>query len=182
MNATDFLISLIDASDGVVHGRTLLQKRAYFVTQLVGVDVNLGFDAHFYGPYSSVVENTLTHLKNLSFVEESATAYGIDNAGFEMKRYDYKLTADGRKIAANLRESNEYKAIRNGLMLLIKAGDPNYMELSIAAKAFFILRKKKEAMSKQEILREAQKFEWNIQRSSLESAVSILERLGVLQA
>jgi uncharacterized protein YwgA len=143
MNAMDFLISLIDISGGV-QGRTLLQKRAYFVTELVGVDACLNFDAHFYGPYSPVVENTMTHLKNLRFVEESATAYGVDNAGFEMKRYDYRLTSDGEKIASRLRNTFEYNQIKKGLSLLRDAGNPDYMELSIAAKALFILRKRRE--------------------------------------
>ncbi len=182
MNAMDFIISLIDASGGSVQGRTLLQKRAYFVTQLGDIDVHLGFDAHFYGPYSSIVESTMTHLKNLRFVSEGATAYGIDNAGFEMKRYDYRLTPDGESIAARLRRTPEYAAIKRALSLLSKAGNPDYMELSIAAKALFLLKKKKEGMSKAEILREAQKFDWNIRPSSLESAVSILEKLGIVHA
>jgi uncharacterized protein YwgA len=182
MNAMDFIISLIDASGGSIQGRTLLQKRAYFVIELSEIDVRLGFDAHFYGPYSSVVDNTMTHLKNLRFVSEGATAYGVDNAGFEMKRYDYTLTADGVRIAARLRNTPEYAAIKTSLSLLSKAGNPDYISLSIAAKALFLLKKKKEGMSKAEILREAQKFEWNIRPTSLESAVSILEKLGMVQA
>lgn len=181
MNATSFMISLVDASGGTIQGRTLFQKRAYFVTLLSNVEVELGFDAHFYGPYSSVVDNTITTLKNLSFIQESATAYGVNSTGFEMKRYDYRLTPDGQKIAAKLRETPEYAEIKMAVGKLAKAGNPNYMELSIAAKAFFILKKRKEGMSKQEIIREAQKFDWDIQPSSLESAVSFLEKLDVLE-
>ena len=54
------------------------------------------------------------------------------------------------------------------------------MELSIAAKAVYILRKKAKGMSKQEIISEAHKFDWNIMPSSLETAVSFLEKLNVL--
>lgn len=182
MNAMDFIISLIDGSGGSIQGRTLLQKRAYFVTELGGVNAHLGFDAHFYGPYSYVVENALTHLKNLRFVSESATAYGVDNSGFEMRRYDYRLTADGERIAARLRNTEEYLTIKRALNLLANTGNPDYMELSIAAKALFLLKKKKEGMSKAEIMREAQKFDWNIRPASLESAVSILEKLGIVRA
>jgi uncharacterized protein YwgA len=181
MNAADFLLSLIDASGGAIQGRTLFQKRAYFVTLLSGLDVSLDFNAHFYGPYSAVVDNTITHLKNLRFIDESATAYGVDNTGFEMKRYDYKLTSDGQRISAKLRETAEYQKIREIVTQMLQAGNLSYMELSIAAKAFFILRNKKETLSKQEIIREAQKFDWNIQPTSLATAVSFLDRLGVLQ-
>lgn len=181
MNATNFLISLVDACGGTIQGRTMFQKRAYFVTLLTDLQLDLGFDAHFYGPYSSVVDNTITQLKNLSFIQESATAYGVDDTGFEMRRYDYKLTPDGQRIAARLRETPEYAVIRNAIGKLAQAGNVNYMELSIAAKAFFILKKRKEGMSKQEIIREARKFEWNIHPASLESAVSFLERLDMLR-
>lgn len=181
MNATDFLIALVDASGGMIQGRTLLQKRAYFVTLLGDLDVDLDFDAHFYGPYSSVVDNSITHLKNLRFLQESATAYGIDNTGFEMKRYDYRLTPDGQKIAEKLRNAPEYEQIHHFVTKLSHAGNLNYMELSMAAKAFFILKRKKEALSKQEIIREARKFDWNIPQASLEIAVSFLDKLGVLQ-
>jgi len=181
MNATDFLISLVDASDGSIQGRTLFQKRAYFVTLLADLDLDLQFDAHFYGPYSSVVDNGITNLKNLSFLQESATAYGIDNTGFEMKRYDYRLTADGKKIAETLRGTAEYKKIRDVIRELTEAGNLNYVQLSIAAKAFFLLRRKKSGLSKKEILCEAQKFDWNIPPASLESAVAFLEKLGVLK-
>jgi uncharacterized protein YwgA len=181
MNATDFVISLVDASGGSIQGRTLLQKRAYFLTLLAGLDIDVDFDAHFYGPYSAVVDNTMTQLKNLSFIEESATAYGVDNTGFEMKRYDYRLTPDGQKIAEKLRATPEYGQIRRIVNRMTESGNLNYMELSIAAKAFFILKKRKERMSKDEIIREARKFDWNIQPPSLDKAVSFLERLGVLQ-
>jgi hypothetical protein len=98
-----------------------------------------------------------------------------------MKRYDYKLTPDGQRISARLRETAEYEKIREIVTKMLQAGNPSYMELSIAAKAFFILRNKKETLSKQEIIREAQKFDWNIQPASLATAVSFLDRLGVLQ-
>lgn len=181
MTATDFLISLMDASGGGIQGRTLLQKRAYFVKLLTDLDVDLGFDAHFYGPYSAVIDNTITHLKNLSFVQEGSTAYGVNQTGFEMKRYDYRLTPDGQKIALKLRENDEYTKVKSAVERLTQAGNPNYMELSIAAKAYYILKRRNEGMSKYEIIREALKFAWNIESTSLESGVSFLEKLGVLE-
>ena len=181
MNAVDFLISLVDASGGSIPGRTLLQKRAYFTQLLAGVDIDLDFDAHFYGPYSPIVDNTITNLKNLGFLEESAIAYGVNNTGFEMKRYDYRLTPDGQEIAIKLRDIPEYTKIREAVNLLSRAGNLNYMELSVAAKAFFTLKRKKEGLSREQIATEARKFDWNIPVASLETAVSFLERLGVLR-
>src|SRR4029077_10969980 len=142
MNTTDFVISLVDASGGSIQGRTLLQKRAYFLTLLAGLDLDVAFDARFYRPYSAVVDNTITQLKNLRFIEESATACGVDNTGFEMKRYDYRLTPDGQEIAGKLRDTPEYAQIRQIINRMAESGNLNYLELSIAAKAFFILKKR----------------------------------------
>src|SRR5437016_5692802 len=160
MNATEFLLSLIDASNGIVQGRTLLQKKAFFVSILSGIDPNLGFDAHYYGPFSSNVESTITTLRNLGFLQESSTGFGVVSGGFEMKRYDYSLTDDGKALLQRLRPSKEYVAIRESVRRITAAGDPNYVELSIAAKAFFLLRKKDRQMSVPELQEEAGRFNW----------------------
>jgi uncharacterized protein YwgA len=179
MNAAQFLLSLVDASNGTIQGRTLLQKRAFFVSLLSGVDSGLGFDAYYYGPYSSTLDNTVAQLKNLDFVDEDDTPFGIISGGFEMRRYDYKLTPQGNEVAEKLRKTEEYKRIRDSVQKIEAAGNPNYFELSIAAKAFFILRKQRRPMSTEEIKREAEKFHWEIQPQSLEKAVTFLQRLGL---
>jgi uncharacterized protein YwgA len=179
MNAAQFLLSLIDASNGTIQGRTLLQKRAFFVSLLSGVDSGLGFDAYYYGPYSSTLDNTVAQLKNLDFVDEDDTPFGIISGGFEMRRYDYKLTPQGNEVVEKLRKTEEYKRIRDSVQKIEAAGNPNYFELSIAAKAFFILRKQRRPMSTEEIKREAEKFHWEIQPQSLEKAVTFLQRLGL---
>lgn len=181
MNATDFLLIVIDAFGGSVHGRTLLQKRAYFASLLSGVDSGLAFDAHFYGPYSATVDNSVSRLKSLGFVNEENTGFGVAPSGFEIRRYDYNLTNDGKKIVGTLKSSSEYGSIVQACEAILKAGDPNYFELSIAAKANFILAKRGRAMSRDEIMREAQRFDWDIRRPSLDNAVRFLEKLGLVQ-
>jgi hypothetical protein len=177
MRPTDFLLCLIDASGGVVEGRTLLQKRAFFVTQLVDQDFGLKFDPHYYGPYSSTVEATTTQLKNLGFLQESNTGFGILSDGFEVRRYDYALTADGKVVAQRLRNTPEYKSIRKAIQRMLAAGDPNYMELSIAAKAYFLLLKKGAGSetSVADLIREAEKYSWNISPESVKKAIGFLK-------
>ncbi len=179
MNPAQFLLSLIDASGGMVQGRTLLQKRAFFVTVLSGVDPGLGFDAHYYGPYSSVLDSAIAQLKNLDFVDEDDTPFGAVSGGFEMRRYDYRLTPQGAQVVERLRGSEEYGKIQESVRKIEGAGNPDYFELSIAAKAYFILRKQGKPMSKIEIRREAERFNWEIQPGSLERAVTFLQRLGL---
>jgi len=74
----------------------------------------------------------------------------------------------------------DYKKIERACNALLEAGDPNYFVLSIAAKADFILGKRGKAMTRTEIIREAEKFDWDIQEGSLRSAVDFLEKLGMV--
>jgi len=180
MKPTDFLLCLIDASGGAIPGRTLLQKRAFFVTELLGEDFGLKFDAHYYGPFSSTVEGTTTQLKNLGFLQESNTGFGILSDGFEVRRYDYALTEDGKFLVGRLRETPEYKRISDATHRILAAGDPNYMELSIAAKAYFILKKKEgKGMSVAELIKEAEKYSWNIPPQSVKRAVAFLASIDL---
>jgi uncharacterized protein len=180
MKPTDFLLCLIDASDGTIQGRTLLQKRAFFVAELVGNDFGLKFDAHFYGPYSSTVEGTTTQLKNLGFLQESSTGFGIVSDGFEVRRYDYTLTDDGKYLVKKLQGTPEYKSIRDATRRMAAAGNPNYMELSIAAKAYFLLKKKEgKGMSVAELIKEAEKYSWNISSESVKRAIGFLTSIGL---
>jgi hypothetical protein len=183
MTALDFVLSLISGFGGQIQGRTLLQKRAYFVAQLAGVQIELGYDAHYYGPYSSVVDNCVARLKSLGFIAEDNLGFGITApSGFEMKRYDYRITSDGKRILASLQNTEDYKRIERACIAIREAGDPNYFVLSIAAKADFILGKRRKAMSRDEIIREGQKFDWDIQGDALNNAVNFLDRLGLVES
>ncbi len=182
MKPTDFVLCLIDACGGTVSGRTLLQKMAFFVAELLGEDFGLKFDAHYYGPFSSTVEGTLIQLKNLGFVQESSTGFGILSDGFEVRRYDYSLTDDGRQLLEGLRSSALYSRIQDSVRRIRAAGNPNYIELSIAAKAYFILKRKEGGMSISEIQKEAEKYSWNISPRSIERAVAFLQSVKLATA
>ncbi len=182
MNAIQFVLALFDASVGRIQGRTLIQKKAYFVSLLSVVDPGLDFNAHYYGPYSAVVDSTVAQLKNLGFLGEGCMGYGVSSDGFELQRYDYTLTADGQKLLAALRASPEYRSVASAVSKIKKAGDPGYVELSIAAKTYFILDKRGKPMSPSEIRREAEKsFNWTIQPGSLERAVKFLQQVDLTE-
>lgn len=163
-----------------MQGRTLLQKRAFFVTELIGEDFGLKFDAHYYGPYSPTVEGTTTQLKNLGFLQESNTGFGILSEGFEVRRYDYSLTEDGQKLLERLRASPEYGIVKGATDRVLAAGNPNYVELSIAAKAYFLLKKKEGgSMSVAELIKQAEKYNWSISPESIHRAVGFLSSVGL---
>jgi uncharacterized protein YwgA len=181
MKPTDFLLCMIDATGGKIRGRTLLQKRAFFVTELLGDDYNLKFDAHYYGPYSATVEGTVTQLKNLGFLEEASTGFGMLSDGFEVRRYDYYLTEDGQQLLQKLRGSQDYEKIKRATERILSAGDPNYVELSIAAKAYFLLKRKEgKRMSVAELSRQAEHYKWSISPESIKRATSFLTSVGLV--
>ncbi len=185
METNDFILSVIDAWDGIITGRTLLQKRCYFVALLCGNEEDLGFRAHYYGPYSSLVDGALSQLVAAGFVDESRVGFGAaDSSGFEIRRHDYKLTEDGKEMVQLLQDGDddELSRVYDSVNRLKKAGNLNYVELSIAAKAYFIIRHRKGSATRDEIRREAEGFGWNIEAVALERAIGFLEEISLVKS
>ncbi|MGO8790491.1 MAG: hypothetical protein ACLQVL_24330 [Terriglobia bacterium] len=183
MNIIDFVLSVIHAFGNSVRGRTLLQKRCYFVAQILGKEAAYGFRPHFYGPYSPTVDDALNQLQGVGFVEESSIGFGAANSsGFEIRRHDYKLTSDGQEIAkfVESEKADTYAKVKATVRRIQDAGDPNYFELSIAAKAFYIIHSQKRPMTKGEIQKEAKRFGWQIEQQELNQAGAFLETLGLV--
>lgn len=155
-------------------------RSARFVALLSNVDPGFDFDAHYYGPYSSMVDSTVMQLKSMGFLREEISEFGVMSGGFEMRRYDYQLTAEGNQIVERLKALSEFKQIIDSVNKIKSAGDPNYVELSIAAKSYFIISHENRPMSVQEITREAEKYNWRIGEQSVNSAVKFLTSLNVV--
>jgi len=167
-------------ADGI-RGKTLLQKRGYFLDKIL----NLGLDyhAHYYGPYSPKLENGLSKTKALGFVKEDALEFsGIDPTGIEVRRYDYRLTDAGERVVEFVaRQSpDETKKIRDALNRLKNAGSPDdYVSLSIAAKVDHILSQTSQPMRLSEIKSRAENLGWSVTPQQIDSAATFLERLGL---
>jgi uncharacterized protein YwgA len=181
---TDRLILLIlDHSGGTISGKTLLQKRCFFLARLLGEDLH--YEAHYYGPYSVEVEEGLAKLKALGFVQERSLGFGVaDRVGFEVRRYDYTLTEDGRTVVRALkkREPAECARVESVLDRLRAAGDTgNYVELSIAAKTFHILSETESSMTASTIRMAAKDLGWEISEKSIDEACGFLEKLNMVK-
>lgn len=184
MKPVDFLICLIGASGNVVYGRTMLQKLAFFVSLDPELRVDLGYTPYFYGPFSPVLHSALGDAQALGFVDEQTTGFGYPGAaGFEVRRHDYRLTEHGKKIAESIERNQPeaYQRIVAGVQRIREAGDPNYFELSLAAKTFFVISKKNRPLTHEEVLQTARDFNWSISPESLQRAVSFLEKLRLVQ-
>lgn len=183
MTSDKLVLLIVDAEGGGLRGKTLLQKRAYFLSNLLGTD--LGYRPHFYGPYSPELEDGLARAKALGFIEEQTLGFGMaDEVGFEVRRYDYTITDDGKEIVKYLKDQypDDCKKIQRCLKRLSEAGDTgDYVSLSIAAKTYHILTERNVSMAMTEIRDAAKELGWNITPDSIDKAVSFLEKMGLVE-
>jgi len=161
LSPRDIVLEIIAEEGGSIQGKTLIQKKAYFVG--VKLEWDLGHQPHFYGPYSPAIESALGDLRGLGFVEEYLLGFGdIRDSGFEAKRYDYVLTEDGQKAVKRLKDRNseDYLKVKSTLDRIRNASKPDYLTLSVAAKVMYILKNKRKPLDKNAISSEAKELDW----------------------
>ncbi len=187
MKPHEFVLLVLEQSGGKIQGKTLLQKLTFFGALAVepSLPQRLGYRAHYYEPYSATVDDAVGRLESLGFVEESRTPFGVlGNKGFEVKRFDYELKEDGKAVAARLKQryGKESDAIRTIATKVTEAlKELDYVDISIAAKAYFLLRQKGGAMSFEEIRETARTFSWTIDETQLDKAVRLLKDMGFVE-
>jgi uncharacterized protein len=176
----DVLLLAYKAFDSNMKGKTLLQKRVYFLS--VVLDMGLGYDAHYYGPYSEDISSANSELKSLGYISESSSSWGYDQRGFEMTRYDYRLTDAGTRIADRKAEQfpGLWDRVRNAATVLKQAGNLDYMELSIAAKAYFVLTRLNGKATLEDIAEMLPKFGWSVSKEQLEKATEFLGKANLV--
>lgn len=178
-----FVLLIVEAFGGKIMGKTLLQKRAYFVSTLL--DLGFEFKPHYYGPYSPDIDEGLSQNKSLGFIQEQTHGLGAeDTVGFEVRRYDYSITSDGRQILIDIKKnhSSDWKEILKCSIMMKDAGDiGDYIMLSVAAKTFYILNKRNNTMTTDEISRKARSLGWDIKPSMIDKTASFLEKLSLVE-
>lgn len=177
-----FVLLLLDAYGGNISGKTVFQKRAYFISILMGRE--LDYRPHYFGPYSPDIDEGISYNTSLGFIDEMTQGFGaVDSEGFEVKRYDYRITDDGKEIAKELKRlfSTETQQIREFKKKLDQAGDTgDYISLSIAAKTYFIGKRKGSRVTSDEIKTEANLLGWkNISEQAIEKAIDFLVKLDL---
>lgn len=184
MNTYDFVHLVLLASGGTLQGRTKLQKSVYFAGALSGLLPELGYRPYYYGPYSGTVAASVNDLQGLGFLRQTSASVGaVDPNGFEVARYDYTLTSDGKQIALEKTEQypNEWHQILSAIELLKSmpntSGD--YVKLSIAAKMLYLRSEKGEAKIS-ELLEMMPKFGWSVSRDQLVEARNFLQSLNLI--
>jgi len=180
VSAQDFILLAYKAFGGRMNGKTLLQKRVYFLSVMVGE--NLGYGAHYYGPYSEEVATGNAELRSLGFLKEEVASYGVDGRGFERARYDYGLTSFGERVAEQVAVvyADLWKKIEGAASKLSSSGELDYMSLSIAAKAYYILEKEGGSSTLEEIKELLPKFNWSVSDAQLKGAAEFLRKAALV--
>ncbi|MDA8376673.1 MAG: hypothetical protein M0Z50_06400 [Planctomycetia bacterium] len=184
MNAYDFVQLTFLAIGGGIRGKTKLQKTVYFLGIMTGELDNLGYGPHFYGPYSADVADATGQLHALGFLNRNMAQTGLhDDSGFEAIRYDFTFTEAGRQIAKAKVKSNAalWKKLRRAAGTLKNAGDIDYMKMSIAAKAYFMLGERQGNATPAGLAALAPRFGWEVTEKQVAEAVEYLRKLGLVK-
>lgn len=180
MTTNDF-VHLVLYAAGEVRGRTKLQKLVYFAGELAGVRDSLGYGPHYYGPFSPEVAGAVDDLRGVRFLEQRTSSTGAtDPQGFEVTRYDYRLTPDGEKMAEEKARANPeiMDKIRAAVQLF---GSTDYVKLSIAAKAFFLLGHAGGSATPDELQAMTGKFGWTVTGDQLVEAGRLLASADLIK-
>lgn len=184
MDTRDFVTLTLLAAGGQVHGKTKLQKLVYFLGVLTDHLEELGYRPHFYGPYSDEVAYAVGQLRAIGVVEVNDTNHGCNYKGFEVIRSDFRLNDAGRKFAEDLKRKQpaSWTSIEAAMQKLLQTGEKDYVELSIAAKTYFlIVQAKGNARSESDLAKLAPRFGWDVQPDQISNAGRYLENLGLFK-
>lgn len=184
VNRREFVLLVLDAAGGEIPGKTYFQKLCFFVGLKAG-NSELGFSPHYYGPYSDAVANEISFLKGSGFISERRLGTGVaDSSGWEMTRYDYSITDEGRRAVRILKDGypNDCAAVTLAVSEVSAAGDVDYMALSIAAKTYWIVNQNKNApVPLHAIAEQAQHLNWKISNDQVNTAIDFLTKLHLIE-
>lgn len=184
MKQRDLVLSIISfCCSRPEFGRTSLQKVAYFVS--LGLSEPMGHDAHFYGPFSSDIEDDVESLLIADLIDEKVTTLNFQGfRGQEARKYEYRVTAKGQERLDAIQQaySEEWRYVHDFVDKLAEAaGGLDQGVLSAAAKTHFIASREKRPVSAQEIREFGKQLGWNLKELQIVQVVQVLEAMGLVR-
>ena len=182
MNTYDLILLVVsEEHESKLVGRTLLQKKIYFLNELLHGPIR--FSPHNYGPFSPQVARAVDSLVAAGILnEEAEKVIPLEMPWGESTRYQYVIK-DKQEISKIVRKNapKEYDAALSSLQKLNSRPEAqDYRTLSIAAKVHQILRLKGK-LKKSEFPKEARKLGWrNLRKPDIDKAVEFLSSLELL--
>ena len=183
MQARDLVLTVIDAASGRSDfGRTSLQKTTFFAA--IALRVDLGHSAYYYGPYSADVELDTEALVMAGLVEEDSSTIGVNDRGFPITRYQYKVSSDGEQRVQQLKskyptEVGVVDELVKQLVAVIGSLDQN--TLAAAAKTYYIAREQGSPVTPDTVADLAKDYGWTLRADRVAEAANVLNSLRLVE-
>ena len=113
-------------------------------------------------------------------IDKTVERLGENSDGFEVKRYRYEITKYGHQVVDTIGDTEERHKLTNFLEKIKDIGLPNTMDISIAAKAYYILQRENKPLTSGEIRKKAESFGWDIDSGSIDKAERFLSELELI--
>jgi len=127
MFETDYLLLNLFNITGKIEGRKKLQKTVYLLG-CSGLDMPLDYEYHYYGPYSSQLQEEVDYLVDHGLLEEI----------YDDSTYSYNITSKGLILKKTLEQSGTYHIdIDKDLVSLMMNKNSQFLEM-VSTYAFFI--------------------------------------------
>lgn len=182
MNIRDLLLLIVDAAGDKVEGRTIAQKLGYFVA--LELDRDLGYQAHYFGPFSRDVEEALALGVFAGDLEDTVVRFPDWYGGPDALRHSYSLTDEGRERVEELKKeyAGDAERIRSTVEAIGNA-IPEYKQqaLSAAAKIHFIVNEQGHPVAPAQIPQLARHLGWRLSQDEVNHTVNVLRGLDLVQ-
>lgn len=178
MDARDAILAVVSREpDQVIKGRTLLQKRLYFLSILTGQEYE--FHPHYFGPYSPVVTDALESLVGAGFLDEVVKLLQGPPGRFGERRvFQYALTPDGKQVVHT--RKGDLDCFEAAIDKINAHPIANNAELlSIAAKVHYIVGEAHGA-SLDAIQARASELDWKLTPREINEVLGYLDHLGLV--
>jgi uncharacterized protein YwgA len=172
------LLAVSEEENSRLEGRTLLQKKLYFLSVLRKEDYQ--FRPHYYGPYSEKVADAVDSLVASGFLIENTEVFPTANVFGEGKRYSYTITEDGLELFNFSKKNKDFVEWQKALSKINSFDiSKDFNLLSIAAKMHYILSEDKQ-LSANNIRDKAKELGWQITVEEINKVAKDLVSLGLI--
>ena len=182
LTTRDTILLITHAAGDQVGGRTIMQKLAYFTS--LGLNTRMGHRPHFFGPYSSRVEDAIANAVIAGELHETVERLPDWRGGPDVMKYTYDLTPSGKARVDSLIEHNsaEWDQVRDAVQA-IRAVLPELDQktLSAAAKTYLIISESDEGVDEADIPELARRLGWDLDAKQVRDTVALLERVDLLE-
>lgn len=172
------LLALLKSDENTISGRTLLQKKLYFLNEKL--KLGFRFIPYYYGPYNFEIAESVESLKSSGIIVEKMDDLPNFNDfnTVEPKRYTYALTKIGKDVAEYIEKDHPEEAenIMAGLAAIKELGG----NIIIAAKMHHILKVENVSMKIEEILEDADSLGWKISEDDAKKALEFLRNIKMI--